>query len=250
MSFRDVYRVSNSLEVVTEEEVRAVERDLGVTFPAGYLEYVTTLGKGVYCGYVHVFMPTQIQQAYQQKQTEWETNLGWPAGEKILSRKQVVESFILAETTDGDDLIFHPQQPDKLFVLANTDAMIYDVGADLEEALNWLYEAGVLTPHSNFKYFHSQKNLGLLMLRASNSRLSFGDLRDYLLSLGAHQHVIMDTEEGFIQLFYSDFGGFISAFTFIDRKIRIDVEYDLGQETETLKTLLAYLTAAGFQIYH
>lgn len=250
MSFQDVYRVSDSFETVSEDDVRAAERELGLTFPAGYLEYVTMLGKGTYCNYVQVYMPGEILACYQQKQEEWGANFGWPAGEKVLNRRQVVESIILADTVDGDDLIFHPKIRDRLFVLSRTDAMIYDVGADLEEALSWLYEAGVLTPHSNFKYFQSHKNRGLLMLRASNSRLSFNDLRDYLLSLGVHQYVIMDTEEGYIQLFIKDFGGFVSVFTFVDRKIRIDVEYDLHQETPTLKNLLTYLTAAGFQIYH
>jgi len=48
------------LTLASEKDVDELEHTLGVVFPAGYREFVTTLGLGEYCNYIRIAMPDAI----------------------------------------------------------------------------------------------------------------------------------------------------------------------------------------------
>ncbi len=58
--FENTYLVTDKLETFTHEDVDAAEAALGTRFPDGYREYVTTLGKGEYCGFLWTYDPSVV----------------------------------------------------------------------------------------------------------------------------------------------------------------------------------------------
>lgn len=62
----------------------------------------------------------------------------WELGEEVLSKQKAVESIKIADTIDGDVMIFHPSNSAELFILPRHDDMLYRIGNTLYEALDWL----------------------------------------------------------------------------------------------------------------
>ncbi len=60
MPFDDVYVISDKLDVATEDQIRVAEATLGTHFPAGYRDYIMTLGAGYLNGRVRVVPPAEI----------------------------------------------------------------------------------------------------------------------------------------------------------------------------------------------
>ncbi len=133
----------------TSEEVDAAERALGVTFPAGYREYVTRFGAGVLGGtLVRVYVPERILHGANNV-TEWRARIErfwfWDEGRDVLSRDEVRASVIIGDTLQGDELIVSPAHPGRIYVLPHDDERIYVAGEDLPAALEWLCGSGVIT---------------------------------------------------------------------------------------------------------
>ena len=126
------------LTLATPEEVEAVEDKLNVRFPAGYKEYVTTFGRGDYCNYIRVDMPSEILSGYAEYQKFLDRNWFWDMGAEVLTKKRAVESIKIGDTIDGDVIIFHPSESDELFVLPRHDDMLHRIGSNLYEAIDWL----------------------------------------------------------------------------------------------------------------
>ncbi len=156
------------LTLATTDEVDAAEANLNVSFPSGYKEYVTTLGFREYCNYIRIEMPSRILSEYKNSQQFLNEYWFWEMGEKILSKEEAVESIKIADTIDGDVIIFHPTNPNELFVLPRNDDMLYEIGQDLYEAIDWLcverncdtgsvgesHEKRYFVPDNPFAYTH------------------------------------------------------------------------------------------------
>jgi hypothetical protein len=138
MFLRKTEILSKNLELATAEEVESAESQLGVKFPTGYREYVTTVGNGVYSSQVRIFMPRKIVTEYQEVQKRWKEYYFWGRGRHVLPKEKVLESITIGDTLNGDDLIFHPSQSDVLYVLPGESERIYVAGSSLYEALEWL----------------------------------------------------------------------------------------------------------------
>lgn len=126
------------LTLSTTVEVKLVENKLNTTFPKGYKEYVTTLGSGLYCGYIQVKMPNIILAENKENQEFLEEYYFWEMGDEILSKERAIESIKIADTLDNDVIIFHPSKIDELFVLPRHDDMLHNIGSSLYEAIDWL----------------------------------------------------------------------------------------------------------------
>jgi hypothetical protein len=67
---------------------------------------------------------------------------------------------IVADTVNGDELIFHPGKPDRLFVLPVEKEQIFEAGSDLPAAIEWMCASGKLTKRfteRNFEPLDSRK---------------------------------------------------------------------------------------------
>jgi hypothetical protein len=132
---------------VAEAEVDAVEAALGARFPAGYREFITRFGRGLTGGLIRIYSPADILSGSNSVK-EWRARIDeywfWDAGAGLLTKARALECVILGDTVGGDELVFHPAAPDRLYVLPREYGEIFLPGEGLEPALRWFFTAGIL----------------------------------------------------------------------------------------------------------
>ncbi len=152
----DVTRVEirgGPLVLATPAEVDALEVRLGVRFPAGYREYVTQLGEGTLNTFVRVLPPWRILQELGEHQGMMAGFWFWESDKVVFSQQQAMESIAIADTLDGDLIVFHPSDPRQLFVLPRNDERLYARGPGLLETINWVCSGRVLRSFGPNRYF-------------------------------------------------------------------------------------------------
>jgi hypothetical protein len=106
-----------------------------VSFPQGYREYVTRLGEGVLGGVVRIYPPWRIEKELD----EWRRRVGkywfWEKGRKVLPKERGVECVVIGDTVMGDEIVFHPGRPGRVFVLPRESERVFEAGKDLMEAV-------------------------------------------------------------------------------------------------------------------
>jgi hypothetical protein len=211
MLFDDVYLVTPNRNAATQEQVTQAEQVLGTRFPSGYADFVTWFGEGSYCGFVRVCLPGRIVADYRAEfQQRWGEYFFWDAGRDVMPRDHVLESVIVADTWDGDELIFHPGDPDRLVVLPRHDDRIFEAGDGLEAALRWLCDSGELTAPIGSKWFESFTNRRRLWFRGPGD---FDAVREALLGLGVHHHAehVTDGDGAFFRMFVPGMQGTVEV---------------------------------------
>ncbi|MDM1349202.1 SMI1/KNR4 family protein [Myroides marinus] len=136
---------TNSVELFlpTTEDINNCEQQLGFTFEEDYNTFMRQYGTGILGGtYIRIYSPTRITKG----QSEWLERVTqyyfWEDGEDILTKEQVLESICIGDTLDGDEIIFYQNQ---YYVLPRYEENIYALGATLNDAIEWLCTAGILT---------------------------------------------------------------------------------------------------------
>lgn len=156
------------LTLAAHEDVDRLENVLDIRFPDGYREFVTTLGQGDYCNFIRVDLPKTIEQEWRSRQEFLNEYFFWEMGEEILSKEKVIESIQIAGTIDGDVMIFHPSNREMIYVLPRNDDMLYEIGSNLYEAIDWLcvshstatgfvgqtHERRYFVPYNPLQYHH------------------------------------------------------------------------------------------------
>jgi len=98
-------------------------------------------------GYVRVYSPYQIVEG-DNCVSRWRQRIDeywvWDEGKDVLAKSKALECVIVADTMDGDEVVAHPTEPDRLYVLPRHDENIYVAGDGLMVALEWLMTSGVL----------------------------------------------------------------------------------------------------------
>jgi predicted DNA-binding WGR domain protein len=145
----------------TDQQVDALEKNLGVTLPQGYREYVKTLGEGILGGtLVRVYGPGTIAKKLNAWRKRIKQYWFWDQGSAVLTKQRALESVIIADTLQGDELLFHPEEPNRLFVLPRYKENIFVAGSTLLEAVEWMCGSGKLTrrfQEREFKPFESRQ---------------------------------------------------------------------------------------------
>jgi hypothetical protein len=149
MKLDDITVVGGPLVLSTTAEVDAAEAALGVRFPSGYREYVSRFGEGVLGGdYIRIYPPRRILSGSNNVQ-EWRRRIGaywfWDAGRRVLTRAQALEGVIIGDTVDGDELLVHPSDPERIYVLPRESEDVHAIDGGLLPALEWLCNSGELT---------------------------------------------------------------------------------------------------------
>lgn len=161
MTLADILAPKGPLVRATAAQVDALEARLWGPFPAGYREYVTTLGEGVLGGgFVRVYPPWRVERDLD----EWRRRVAkywfWDKGRKLLPKERGVECVVVGDTANGDELVFHPMRPGRLFVLPRDSEQVFDAGPDLLAAVEWVLTSRKLTPkvaERDFEPFDSRK---------------------------------------------------------------------------------------------
>lgn len=145
---------------VPDAEVAALERNLGVRLPDGYQEWVTTLGEGTFRNFVRVFPPSRILDDLQAHRGMMAGYWFWDAPGERFGQEEAMESIPLGETLQGDVLVFHPAERDKIYVLPRHEERLHVLGPSLIEAVEWVSTPGVLGDIDEGTFFEPQSSRG------------------------------------------------------------------------------------------
>jgi len=161
--FEKVTVVGGPLVLSPSAEVDEAEAQLSIRFPSGYREYVTQFGEGVLGGsYVRIYPPRRILSGANNL-AEWRSRIDqywfWDGGSDVLTKEQALECIIIGDTLEGDELIVHPDNPERVYVLPRHSEDIYIAGNGLPAVIEWLCGSGTLTEpfvERNFEPFDSR----------------------------------------------------------------------------------------------
>lgn len=145
MKISDIQIASQPLVLASPAEVEALESQWWITFPAGYREYVTELGEGVLGGsLVRIYPPWRIAHELNEWRRRIATCWRWGDCPEPLPSERARECVLVGDTLDGDELVFHPHRPNKLFVLPRHSETVLVAGDDLLAAIDWICGSGEL----------------------------------------------------------------------------------------------------------
>ena len=213
MIINDIYTVSNKFELMPEKEVVKLLTSYNLPLYLDYINFVNKLGIGIYCNFVRILSIEQIVQKEVDFQRYWEKNFRWSLEGIDVSEKLVLSSPIIADTTEGDQIVFCPHSKSKFVVLPRGDSRSYWIPENLHKIDYWISIVGVERKGSEFKYFQSWRDR---RNRKVSSDLSIGDVSNFKNEI-QHQHkftvggeVEEITDSGHeLVLFIPDIGGYI-----------------------------------------
>ena len=135
MELNDIFLVSNKLNVAQTGDVDELESRFGCPFPVGYREFVCTLGEGIFCNLVRVYLPSRILNENSDFQKRWAEYFPWGEGHPNLPKEKIVESIVIADTLNGDEFVFHPGVKDAVFRLPRHSDDVSMIAGGLSETL-------------------------------------------------------------------------------------------------------------------
>jgi hypothetical protein len=130
----------------TRDEAMTLERRMNLSLPAGYIEFITTLGAGYFGSCLRVYAPKQIERDILEWRERIDKYWFWDQGCQILTKQKSLESVVFADTVGGDEFIFHPKISGKIFVLPRESEAIFEAGDSLWSMIDWLETSGILYP--------------------------------------------------------------------------------------------------------
>ena len=139
---------SSALNSVPDADVASAEAALSTRFPSGYREFITQHGRGILGGLVRITTPSEIV-AGARSAGEWRKRIEeywfWDNSAELLPKAHALGCVVIADTVGGDELIFHPSEPDRLYVLAHDfDEAYLASTTGLEAAVDWFFTSGKL----------------------------------------------------------------------------------------------------------
>ena len=145
MEIDDIRIVNEPLVLSTPAEVDALETKLWITFPEGYRDFMTRLGEGVLAAsLIRIYPPWRIERELSEWRRRIHRYWFWDEGRELLPKERALECVIIGDTLNGDELVFHPTRPGRLFVLPRDSEKIFEAGGDLLSAIEWVCTSGEL----------------------------------------------------------------------------------------------------------
>ena len=99
---------------------------------------MTRLGEGVLGSFIRVYPPWRIERELGEWRRRIDKYWFWNDGHEQLPKERARECVILGDTMNGDELVFHPNRRNHLFVLPSESEQVYDAGADMLAAIEWM----------------------------------------------------------------------------------------------------------------
>jgi hypothetical protein len=135
--WQNVLLIDDNLDLVAAEALDGIEHTIGCRLPTDYRAVMTTFGVGTYCGFINFSHPDQIPVQTKRSREIWaeHSEFFWPQSDLVLPIDRALESFVLATTLDGDEIVFCPPAQDRLFVLPRHDEIIYTMPLGFSDPL-------------------------------------------------------------------------------------------------------------------
>jgi len=144
------------LNLVSDAEIDGLEERLQCTFPQGYREFMTHLGEGTISNFVRVLPPWRILEYLDEHRGLMGGYWSWESPEVPFGQEDAMASIPLAETLQGDVLVFHPSNPQAIYVLPRHEERLHVLGPGLLEAIAWASTPGRLGDVAPAMYFEPQ----------------------------------------------------------------------------------------------
>jgi hypothetical protein len=155
MNIQHMYQISSQLKTASPDDVDRLESHFKTTFPVGYREYVTQLGEGVLNDFVRVYMPQRIIETLDREtRPRWAEYFLWDEDPE-LTKEEVLQSIAFADSVEGDELIFLPDRPEDIYLLARHSWGLPRIGDGLLEAIDWMHDGNLClqVEHPYFRPF-------------------------------------------------------------------------------------------------
>jgi hypothetical protein len=246
MTFDDIYPVTDRLNPSTREEIATAEASIGTPFPPGYSEFVTKFGEGTISNWVRVYPPARVADEHAGLRERREEYFFWDEGSDVLDRSQVAESMLIADTLNGDEVVYHAQDPVGFFALPNDDGNIHSIGATLTEAIDWLCTSGTLTGALGLKSFEPIEGRERKRFEAESDGPNYETARDALLALGLHgkSNDATEGDDVCFDLFIREFGGVVTIVEG-DHGAIVGIRSNAGADGSKWRRLLGELASLG-----
>ncbi len=241
-SFEDVYLVNPAhARPSTPDEVAGLQSELGVAMPVGYSEYVRRLGSGALGNWVRVYAPadlaTRTAEWRERVQEYWFWDTSAAGIEPQVFQQQGV---VLADTFDGDELCFLPEDPHALYLLPRDDDEPVPLGPGLLPALHELV-AGDVNPWVEGWTFEAFGVGRQEVRRDLSAGLDLAAATRAVVGLGQHAHLV--ELEGRTTFFLPDLGGRLSIYQLDGQAPALDLSHDPETDPAVVSSVLAVLGA-------
>jgi hypothetical protein len=118
---RILFHDDTILRPVPVEALLEVEARLGFRFPDDYREFITTFGDGdIMDGAIRAFSPQHILNIGLGETRDRLAEFWlWDQSPDILNQEKAVQYVPFFDSANGDDILFHPDNPNDWFILAH-----------------------------------------------------------------------------------------------------------------------------------
>jgi hypothetical protein len=126
-SFHGVnFEVSRPLRPIGSAELESAEAALGCRFPSDYREFVLRFGAGEFDELtLRVFSPSQIVRMTPEDRDRFSQYWFWVDSPEVWTKEKAIESIACFDGSCGDDIRFHPSDPQTMYLLPHEKTVIY-----------------------------------------------------------------------------------------------------------------------------
>jgi hypothetical protein len=241
VDWRDFYLVQDELRLWTDADVEATEAAAGEQLPSGYGSLLTTLGDGMISGVLRVWSPSEFED--KQRFFREVTQAAWffEEPDETFSREEALESVMVADSLDGDQIIFHPGSG-RLHVLPRDDERTYDVGTEMGDVVAWYQDSGILWRRHPFRYFESFVG-PIAGANGEGNRLDLDRMIHAIRSLGLHD--VEDAGEVDCTFFVKAIGGYLEFREGDARGVYVHIRYQTDRSPDVRERLWQTAVDAG-----
>lgn len=122
---------------VTAAELAALEEAAGAPLPEGYAAYVSRFGEALDAGFVRVYPPERVLRERDVWRRRIDAHWFWRAAEDGFDANTAYDAYVLADTTSGDEFLWHPARADTFYVLPRHHEEVITRTMSFEALLAW-----------------------------------------------------------------------------------------------------------------
>ncbi|HIK14135.1 MAG TPA: SMI1/KNR4 family protein [Leptolyngbyaceae cyanobacterium M33_DOE_097] len=139
---------------IPTQELVAVENQLGFLFPEDYRAFITTIGVGNAELGIRAFSPqlildSMLSEAHDRLSEFW----FWDESPNVLTQAQAIECVPFFDSYHGDDILFHPSDPNRWFILGHETEEVVVVRS-FQELCDFYLQGhdGLYPPYKFYRY--------------------------------------------------------------------------------------------------
>ncbi len=157
MNFHEVYLVNRRLERLDHDAIVQLGHLIS-PIPAGYEEFLSTLGFGTFCDFITLLRPSDIADKLHSVRECVNHVLKLFTADNAIPSGNFAECVPIAISDDGDYLVICPDRPKEIFAIPRHDDAVYQLPEGLGDLLRWKRStdgASKYVYQPPFQYFES-----------------------------------------------------------------------------------------------